>query len=215
MSELWNSVVVYDLETTGMSSETDRIIQIAAVRMRSDEICKNDFFFSYVNPERVIPAWITEYTGISQEHTRYAPVIEMILPQFSSWVGDSILAAHNGNRFDIKFLHASCDRGGFERREIQYFDTINLSWQVWGRRFISHSLDAVMERLGVSIGDMRRHDARGDTFYLAECIQRMIAMYKKQWGKFPEIKLKKGYLPRIFGSGSVIKDECQLLLIEP
>jgi len=191
------SLAVYDLETTGLSSQSDAIIQIAAVRIENGTILKNDCFFSYVNPLRHISSWISNYTGITNEDVADSPGIDKILPEFSKWVGDSTLIAHNGNRFDMKFLHAACQLYNFRTRPVNYADSIHLSWKVWGRGGLRHGLDAITERLGLVTAGQKRHDARGDTIILAEAILRMAAQYRlTHFGISPNIPINSGFLPK-------------------
>lgn len=190
------TLAIYDLETTGMSADNDRIIQIAAIRMVHGIPIAEDCFCTYVNPGRKIPAWITSYTGIHEEDVAHAPSIPEALATFSQWAGESILLAHNGNRFDIQFLHKNCDRCAFPQRPVFYCDSMHLSWQLWGRRYLSHGLDAVMKRLQVTANDqLRRHNALGDTLLLARCVEKMLDQYLQTNGILPDLKIKKGYLP--------------------
>ena len=101
--------VAFDLETTGLSSVNDRIIEIGAVLMRgSEEISR---FQTFVDPERSLERKIVDLTGISDDLLRGAPKIEKVLPQFIEFVGDRILVAHNAD-FDTGFLRAECARQG-------------------------------------------------------------------------------------------------------
>ena len=197
MKRLLPPITIYDLETTGMSPEYDRIIQIAAVKMIHGRMCPEECFCSYVNPRRRIPAWITQYTGITNEDVKDAPPIESVLAQFSRWSGESVLLAHNGNRFDIKFIQSACGYCGFQPRPVQYCDSMLMSWQLWGRRGMSHGLDAVIDRLGVDADGLRRHDARGDALLLGRCVERIFDLYLQANGELPDLKLKTGFLPDV------------------
>ena len=77
--------VVFDIETTGFSSENDKIIEIGAVKIENGEIV--DRFSEFVNPECKIPYKITELTGITDEMVRDADSIDEILPKFLEFVG--------------------------------------------------------------------------------------------------------------------------------
>lgn len=164
--------VVFDLETTGLSPEWDQIIQIAAVRMRGGRVLAGDSFFSYVDPQRRIPSWISQYTGVRDADVRNAPTAAQMLPDFSRFVGGATLVAHNGHRFDMKFLAASCTRERLPVRTVYYHDSLSLSWKLWGRRG-RHGMDAVLDRLNLSCTGVRRHDARGDVELLARAIELM------------------------------------------
>jgi DNA polymerase III subunit epsilon len=165
-------LVIFDLETTGLSPTASDIIQIAAVRVRFGNILHAESFSTFVNPGCSIPSFITSYTGISNAHVRNAPTVSTALPQFSRFVGESTLLAHNGHRFDMPFIRAACMKSGLATRSIGYADSIYLSKQVWqsSRR---HGLDAVIERLQLNTSGYRRHDARGDVGLLAEAVVKM------------------------------------------
>lgn len=94
-------VVFFDLETTGLSRKKDKIIEIAAVRVRNGQIIDN--FTTLVNPHRKLPAKIVELTGITDQDLEGKPEEADAIQSFYDYVGDSLLAAHNAS-FDIGFL---------------------------------------------------------------------------------------------------------------
>ncbi len=165
-------LVIFDLETTGLSPTANDIIQIAAVRVRLGTVVHSESFSTFVNPGYRIPYFITSYTGISDSHVCHAPPAAEVLAAFSRFVGTSTLLAHNGHRFDMPFIHAACTKAGLQTRPVTYADSIHLSKRVWpdSRR---HSLDMVIERLSLDTSGHRRHDARGDVGLLAEAVTRM------------------------------------------
>ena len=160
--------------TTGLYPDSDEFIQIAAVRYQSGCLCREDDFFSYARPRRSIPSFITGYTGISNDDVRHAPHPEEVLCQFARWAGDSTLVAHNGLRFDSKFLAATCRRHQLPSREIQCIDSIHISKMLFGStRGTGHSLDHLKQRLGLRDTTLRRHDARGDVDLLGRAVEEM------------------------------------------
>jgi DNA polymerase III subunit epsilon len=165
------SFVIFDLETTGLCSETCEIIQIAAVRFKDGRAMSEDSFFSYCRPRRPVPGFITSYTGITDRQVRNAPAPIDVLRQFSEFVGDSVIMAHNGHRFDNKFLNSTCVRHAVQIREVESIDTIAFSRKLFGTaRGTGHSLDRMMQRLGLSASSYQRHDARGDIMALADAM---------------------------------------------
>jgi DNA polymerase III subunit epsilon len=169
-----HSFVLFDLETTGLCSNSCEIIQIAAVRFKNGAAVKEDSFFSFCRPLKKIPGFISSYTGITDAHVRNAPRPIEVLHQFSEYVGDSVIMAHNGHRFDIKFLDSTCLFHGVKVRHVPSIDTISFSRKLFGtRRGTGHSLDRIMQRLGLAVSDYRRHDARGDIMALGDALKIM------------------------------------------
>jgi DNA polymerase III epsilon subunit family exonuclease len=193
----FHNMVVFDLETTGLSPANDEIIQIAALRMIQGQIIEEDFFFSYVKPERPIPSFITSYTGVTERDVAKAPPPKRALSDFSVYCKDSLLVAHNGARFDVPFVMRACEKNSMKTRETHSIDSMHLSWDLWGRaKGVSHSLDNVIARLGVSQCDIRRHDARGDVLVTARCIQKMVAQIKEQ-SREVALKINPCVIPEI------------------
>jgi DNA polymerase III subunit epsilon len=165
-------LVIFDLETTGLSPMGDEIIQIAAVRVSGGAVRPTEAFATYVHPGRRIPSFIAQYTGVTDVHVRSAPRIGEALAAFARFAGNGTLVAHNGRRFDIPFIRAACQKTALPTRPVDCADSIDLSRRVWaGVR--GHGLDAVIERLGLDTRAFRRHDARGDVGILAEAVTRM------------------------------------------
>lgn len=169
-----SSYVIFDLETTGLYPDGCEIIQIAATRFRNGATVAGDSFFSYCKPRERISRFISNYTGITDEHVQDAPRPIEVLEQFSTFVGSSVLMAHNGHRFDIKFLEATCARHRARTRAVESIDTITLSRRLFGTaRGTGHSLDRVMQRLALNAARYQRHDARGDIQALADAVSIM------------------------------------------
>ena len=99
--------VAFDLETTGLSSQTDVITEIGAVIYKNGEIL--DRFQSFVNPHRYLEPRIVELTGITNEMLVDAPDISDVLPRFLAFCGDRPLVAHNAD-FDVGFILAACEK---------------------------------------------------------------------------------------------------------
>lgn len=169
--------VIYDLETTGLYPDSDEFIQIAAVKFRDGKLCSGESFHSYAKPRRRIPSFIEQYTGVTNSHVRDAARPEEVLREFAAFAGQATLIAHNGKRFDSKFLHATCTRHGLPRRPVDCIDSIHLSKLTFGRtRGTGHSMDHLTTRLGLGGATFRRHDARGDVEILGMAVAAMHRM---------------------------------------
>ncbi|MEM7028267.1 MAG: helicase C-terminal domain-containing protein [Chloroflexota bacterium] len=101
--------VSLDLETTGLDTENDRIIEVGAVRFRGSRVLEK--FQSFVNPRRTIPYQIQQLTGISNDMVADAPNFGQISARLKRFVGDHAIVGHN-IEFDLKFLRKV---GLFER----------------------------------------------------------------------------------------------------
>jgi DNA polymerase III epsilon subunit family exonuclease len=94
-------LVVFDLETTGLSAATSRICEIGAVRVRALELV--DSFQSLVNPGVALPEPVARLTGLRERELRSAPSVASVLAGFVAFAEDELLVAHNA-RFDQRFL---------------------------------------------------------------------------------------------------------------
>jgi len=94
-------LVSFDLETTGLDAETDAIIEIGAVRLKDGEII--DEYSVLIDPGFMIPQETSYLTGIQPEDVKGAPRIQQVLPEFSQFVGNAPVIAHNA-MFDVTFI---------------------------------------------------------------------------------------------------------------
>ena len=193
----FDNMVVFDLETTGLSSRFDDIIQIAAMRIVDGELVEDDIFFSFIKPEKPLSDFIMSYTGITEKDVKEAPVPKKVLSQFSAYCGNSLLVAHNGQAFDLPFIRNVSERNELPIRTVESIDSMHLSWCFWGRKNVnSHNLDSVVGRLKISDKGIRRHDARGDVMITAKCIQQMVRGLSDESRIF-SLNLNTSYLPEI------------------
>jgi DNA polymerase-3 subunit alpha (Gram-positive type) len=149
--DLKGPCVVFDLETTGFSPVSNRIIEIGAVKVEKGII--TDRFSTFVNPQVPIPFRIEELTGISDNMVLGAPTIEEVLPQFLEFIGDAILAAHNAS-FDVSFIEENMRRLGLEK-EFTYVDTVGLA-RVLLPQLNRFKLDTVAKALHVPLQNHHR-----------------------------------------------------------
>lgn len=115
--------IVIDVETTGLSKETDYLLEVAAVRYRDGK--EVDSFSSLINPGVNIPKASTKIHGITDGKVRNAPPIEKALPEYLDFLGESLLVAHNAS-FDIGFLEVWSRRIGFDP-SWKYVDTLTVA----------------------------------------------------------------------------------------
>ena len=187
------SYVIFDLETTGLSPRYHEIIQVAALRLSAAGTADGAAFSTFIRPQRRIPVHITELTGIDQSMVACAPVVAEALVRFSAYADGATLVAHNGWRFDLRFIASLCERAGLDLHPAPFIDTRRLSQAIWPDAD-SHGLDAVSERLRLSLGNGRRHDARGDVQLLAAAFVQMKALHAERFSDEP-LPVQEGWLP--------------------
>jgi predicted DnaQ family exonuclease/DinG family helicase len=143
--------VSLDLETTGLDPDRDSIIEIGAVKFRSEKVL--DTFSTLVRPERTIPYRIERLTGIRQEDTDDAPSVSSAVDRLARFVKDDPVIGHNIG-FDLNFLR---------RRGVllssQSVDTFELA-SIMVPHAARYSLSRLAEELGISAEPA--HRALGD-----------------------------------------------------
>ena len=139
-------LVAFDLETTGLSPRSDRIIEIGAVRY-DEAMHPIDELQVVVDPQMPIPLAIQRLVGLSDEDVLGGPAPAAAATRLAGFCGDAALIAHGGT-FDLLFLRALLTES-FGARLI--FDTLDLA-RILLPTFESHSLPLLSRRLGI------RHD---------------------------------------------------------
>jgi DNA polymerase-3 subunit epsilon len=148
---------IIDIETTGGSSRSDRITEIAIYIHNGANI--TDEFVTLINPERNIPYFITNLTGITNEMVEDAPRFYEIARKIVELTEGKIFVAHNA-RFDYSFIRQEFKSLGFNfRRSI--IDTVALSRKLLPG-YKSYSLGNICKEIGINING--RHRAAGDAF---------------------------------------------------
>lgn len=147
--------VAFDLETTGLSSQKDTIIEIGAVLMKEGK--EIDRFQTFVDPHRPLDRKIVDLTGITEDMLVGAPSIEEVLPKFLEFVGDRVLVAHNAD-FDTGFIRKACTDQGYPYT-FTSADTLILSQNLLPQ-LGKYKLDLVSNAL--NLPDFQHHRAGDD-----------------------------------------------------
>jgi len=187
--------VAFDIETTGLSPSFDSIIEIGAVRFRNGELIES--FNTFVDPERPIPAKITELTGINDEMVRGAPKIREALESFVRFTDGQVLAAHNAT-FDIGFISAACVKLSVDFNPT-FIDTRNMSRGMLANisRFDLHTVANEL-----NIPKFNHHRASDDAGAVAYILSAFLELMKKDGIK--DIQEINAYLGKRASSSSGI-----------
>ena len=163
---------VFDTETTGLEpSAGDEIIQIGAVRIVNRRLLQHEAYEQLVDPQRSLPAASVKIHGITAQMLAGQPPIAQVLPIFRAFVADTVLVAHNA-AFDMRFLELKEAATGI-RFDRPVLDTFLLSAVLFPNQE-THRLEAIAERLGVSV--LGRHTAVGDAIVTAEVFLKMLPL---------------------------------------
>lgn len=165
--------ISFDIETTGFSSQNDRIIEIGAVRIKNGEILER--YDTFVNPGIPIPERITDLTGITDEMVENARDIDEVLPEFLAFIGDKLLIAHNAN-FDTSFIRRAAERLKLDFSN-PYLDTVAMSHYV-NPDLAKHRLDSLAKYF--DLGDFNHHRACDDAEMLALIFFKMISKLREE-----------------------------------
>ena len=148
----------FDTETTDISPSTGRIMEIGAIKFNKNGVIGE--FSKLINPERLIPPFITSLTHITQDMVKDCPVMKDVLPAFLDFISDSILIAHNA-QFDLNFLNAECEWANLPLTKNRCIDTLQYSrWTV--PNVEKHKLDFLADTFKINKGSSHRafDDAR-------------------------------------------------------
>lgn len=124
--KLKRPLVFVDLETTGLDIANDRIIEIALIKITTDN--NQETYCKRVNPTIPISSESCAITGITDEMVKDEPVFSELAGEIATFIGDADLAGYNSNKFDIpvlaeEFLRANAD---FDMSSRKFIDVQNI-----------------------------------------------------------------------------------------
>jgi DNA polymerase-3 subunit epsilon len=169
--KLSRSLVFLDLETTGSDPATDRIVEIAALRIDPDGSRQERS--RRVNPGRPIPSGASAVHGIYDDDVRHEPAFGQIARGFLEWLGSADLAGFNLRRFDLPLLErelgeAGLDLGLAERRVVDVMTIYHMK----ERRDLSAAVRFYLGR-----EHAEAHAALSDAAASAEVLDAQLARY--------------------------------------
>ena len=165
--------VAFDLETTGLSSLHDTIIEIGAAIMKGNEVLST--FQTFVDPHRPLQPKIVDLTGINDPMLAGQPDISEAMPKFLEYVGSRPLCAHNAD-FDIGFVTAACEKLGLPFHPT-YVDTLILAQNLMPE-LGKYKLNIVADAL--SLPDFNHHRASDDAITCGYLLMRFFKMMQEQ-----------------------------------
>ena len=159
--------IIFDFETTGLSSKTDKVIEIGALKVKNHIVI--DKFSTFVNPQKNISRKISELTGITSEMLIDAPLEEEAFYDFLNFIRDGLLVAYNVN-FDINFLGETLKRIGVTSMRIDYFDAMELA-KLNFLNLKNYKLCTVVQSLNPNFA--QEHRAISDCYAVKEILDRV------------------------------------------
>ena len=157
--------IILDTETTGLSFNSDKIIEIACVELENQIPTKN-VFHTFVNPEMDISDGAYQTHGITREFLRDKPVFKDVAKEFLAFIKDSKLVIHNAD-FDMAFLNKALQDIDLEPiTKDRVVDTLSLARQKFPGA--QASLDALCKRFKIDTSKREKHSALVDCNLLTE-----------------------------------------------
>jgi DNA polymerase-3 subunit epsilon len=169
-------IVFFDLETTGVNTVKDRIVQISIIKIDEEGVRTKKT--TLINPGIKIPAEATEIHGITDQHVIGAPKFHKIAKSLIEQLSDCDMAGFNSDNFDVPMLIEEFSRAGLEYpipgQEINFIDVLKLE-----RIINSHKLTETYKRY--TGNDLEgAHDAEADTKATIEVLFAQLETFDKE-----------------------------------
>lgn len=134
---LKNALAIFDIEATGLNVTTDRIVEIAIVKIAPDG--SRTEYLRRINPECPIPKEVSEIHGIYDEDVKDAPTFKEIIPELEQFLIDADFAGYNSNKFDLPMLAEEILRAGstFDISMKKHIDVQNIFHKMEQRTLIA------------------------------------------------------------------------------
>ncbi len=212
ISQCSQRFIVFDLETTGFSHNTDRIIEISAVIFENFQPVSS--FSTLVNPHRHIPSSSAKVHGITDTDVKNAPDESSAITDFCSFIGDSALnglvplVAHNAP-FDHRFICSAFERCGITAN-LNVIDTLNMSREHFPE-LPNHKLGTVSDHLNISLENAHRaeYDALACGQVFIYCLTGSISPISKPAPPFSSnspVPVKESHTPTTETLDDILSD---------
>lgn len=147
-----NTYVVYDLETTGLSADNDKIVDIGAFKIKNGKIV--EMFSTFVNPMCPIPAEASKINRITNDLVKDSPTIEQALPDFYKFCHGAIMLGYNNISFDDNFVNKA-GKNLFYNFDNKRMDAMQLA-QTYIKGIRNYKLGTVCAAMDVQLVDAHR-----------------------------------------------------------
>lgn len=189
-------MIFFDLETTGVDTQNDRIVQICV--KKGDEIKT-----MLINPEIPISPGASEVHGITDEMVKDAPTFKRIAKSLYSYIYGEDLAGFNSNKFDVPMLVKEFERSGikFDVSKIKLIDISNIY-----RRLNPRDLQSAYKQyIGEGFDDA--HDAQADVLATEKLFEKIKEVHSEEL-KDVDLQLYSNYdVKRIDLAGMFVENE--------
>ena len=169
--------VIFDVETTGLSSVYDTIIEIGAVKMKNGEVLER--FDKFINPHHPLSEQTINLTSITDEMVSAADDEDVVIKQFQDFYGDRPLCGHNV-QFDVGFVNAALRRAGLSEITQPVVDTLEVSRLLHPEQN-RHTLDSLAKKYNVSLE--HHHRANQDAEATGYLLYKLLDAFKKKYNE--------------------------------
>lgn len=167
---------ILDFETTGLSADYDRVIEVGVVKVKNCKVV--DTFQEFINPGKRIASVITNLTGITNDMVKDADRSSRVMPRLKSFIGDELIVAHNAS-FDSRFYKAEMNRSRIYPKN-EFLCSLLLARRIF-QNLDSHKLGVLCNYLGFT--NKASHRALGDAEATYKVFNAICERIKLQSGK--------------------------------
>ena len=167
---------VLDLETTGLSADYERIIEVGVVKIKNCKVINT--FQEFINPEKRIKSAITSLTGITNNMVKDSDRSSRVMPRLKSFLGDDPIIAHNA-AFDSRFYKAEMNRARIYPKN-EFLCSLMLARRIY-QNLESHKLGTLCKFLGFT--NKSSHRALSDAEATHKVFNAICENIKTQSGK--------------------------------
>lgn len=156
--------LILDLETTGLSKNTNRITEIGVIET-IDNMPTGNYFHKYLNPEMEVSIEAFKISGLSNEFLSDKPLFKDVVNELDEFLNKDPIVAHNGN-FDMGFLNKERELLNMPLLTNELIDTLKIARRIFPGA--PCSLDALCKRFKISLYKRDKHGALLDAELLTK-----------------------------------------------